>query len=323
MNAGSVSEIEAASAPGLGADDLDELMGAVNVVARQLQRTHETLHAEVARLQQELRAANEQVERSRRLAALGEMAAGIAHEVRNPLASISLYANMLESDLADRPGQRRMVRRIGQAVRGLDAIVSDVLAFSRRLEPVQRFTPAQDLLSRALSQCADLIDDGVRVQRPGLQDNGESVRVWCDPGLVRRALVNVIRNALQAMGESSRDPRVLGIEAETDDEPTTGAPGVRFVVSDTGPGLSEETMERMFNPFFTTRATGTGLGLAIVHRIIEAHGGRVVVGNRPRRADGSPGGARVEIHLPGADREPVHAQAMERAEAAVEDLGGA
>jgi signal transduction histidine kinase len=124
--------------------ELAELLGAFNDVTGRLQRTHERLQREVAGLKRELREANEQLSRSRRLAALGEMAAGIAHEVRNPLSSIRLYARMLEQDLADRPDQRSIAGRIGAAVHGLDAVVGDVLNFARelRVRPGRRSTLA-------------------------------------------------------------------------------------------------------------------------------------------------------------------------------------
>src|SRR5262245_49927759 len=119
----------ASGAPALSPGDLAELLGAFNDVTTRLQSTHDTLRAQVARLEGELRQANEQIERSRRLAALGEMAAGIAHEVRNPLGSIRLHARMLEHDLTERPEQRGLAEKIISEVRGLDAVVGDVLSF--------------------------------------------------------------------------------------------------------------------------------------------------------------------------------------------------
>src|SRR5438874_11415481 len=109
-------------------------MASFNEVTSKLERTHESLRLEVARLQDELRQANEQLERSRRLAALGQMAAGIAHEVRNPLGSIRLYASLLEQDLGDRPAEKEIAGKIAAAVQGLDGVVGDVLNFSRELK---------------------------------------------------------------------------------------------------------------------------------------------------------------------------------------------
>lgn len=282
------------AAAGLSPADLADLLASFNAAAARLQATHETLAAEVARLKGELSEAREQAARSKRLAALGEMAAGIAHEVRNPLGSIRLYARMLEQDLADRPEQRRVAEKIALAVSGLDGVVSDVLSFAREVRVRAETVDGDELLRGA---CAVARGDaacwrGVEVRIDG---GGQGVR--CDAALMQQALVNLIRNAAEAMGENGPGrERVLGLAARaTRAADAAGGPARpmhALVVSDTGPGLSDETIERMFNPFFTTRATGTGLGLAIVHRIVDAHGGRVAVSN----ADG--GGAVIEVLLP-------------------------
>jgi signal transduction histidine kinase len=272
--------------------ELAELFGAFNEVTARLQQTHERLTAEVARLRGELRRANDELERSRRLAALGEMAAGIAHEVRNPLGSIGLYAEMLASDLPDRPAERGLAEKIISAVRGLDAVVGDVLSFSREMKAEPARHSASELLERAAACCLDVLA-GVRVRLAGDE------AVDGDAGLLHQALVNLIRNAGQAMeGQAVQGPAGAGRGLLV--LSSRRVPGERATVlsvSDTGPGLSGAVMERMFNPFFTTRAAGTGLGLAIVHRIVDAHGGRVLVSNRQAHGE-DPGGATVELVLP-------------------------
>ena len=293
--------------------ELAEVIGAFNDVTAKLHGAHESLRQEVGRLKDELRLANEQLGRSRRLAALGEMAAGIAHEVRNPLGSIGLYARMLEQDLTDRPGERRVAEKIGAAVRGLDAVVEDVLAFAREARISPEAADAWEVLDRAIDEC--LGQDGlgevspktVHVERLGMGLSGTSCAVLlCDPGLAQRAIVNVIRNAVQAMREdrACTHPR---LRVEVCDRATLEPDGtsgryMAIIVGDNGPGIPPEVIGRMFNPFFTTRATGTGLGLAIVHRIMDAHGGRVEVRNA---RDGSPDdhdrparGAVVELMFP-------------------------
>jgi signal transduction histidine kinase len=311
---------------GLSAGDLAELLAAFNDVTGKLQATHETLRGEVARLEGELKRANEQLERSRRLAALGEMAAGIAHEIRNPLGSIRLNARILEQDLGDRPEERSMAGKIIAAVRGLDAVVTDVLAFSKEMRVQLEPALACELLSHALDEgvCAD-VPGAARVRVVRMDAARGPVWVGCDAALLHRALVNVIRNAVEAMSEGAPvnergaarrslpvrtdlivDVRVRAIEADfagADDRPM-----VVLSVRDTGPGVNPTVMERMFNPFFTTRATGTGLGLAIVHRIIDAHGGSVSVRNHEE------GGAIVELTLPAS---PVDGAGMEMAGASV------
>ncbi|MEM9372764.1 MAG: histidine kinase dimerization/phospho-acceptor domain-containing protein, partial [Planctomycetota bacterium] len=133
----------------LSASDLAELMASFNEVTSRLEQTHGQLRGEVRRLSEELREANEALQRSRRLAALGEMAAGIAHEVRNPLGSIGLYASMLEEDLHDRPECRGVAVKIGSAVRGLDAVVGDVLSFAREIRVRSCPGHPRELLERA------------------------------------------------------------------------------------------------------------------------------------------------------------------------------
>ncbi|HYE03028.1 MAG TPA: ATP-binding protein [Phycisphaerales bacterium] len=269
-------------------EELPELLAAFNDVTARLHASHEALRAQVARLQEELVAAGAELERSRRLAALGEMAAGIAHEVRNPLGAIRLYAGLLEHDLADRPRDREAAGKILASVRGLDAVVGDVLAFAREtravLAPVRLGELARAAAEEALAG---------RGHVPGVVFEGDpAASAPADAGLLHRALVNLVRNAAEAMEQDPGPEPRLTIRWGTRPAGRDRGAGTAYIgVADTGPGLAPDVLARMFNPFFTTRATGTGLGLAIVHRIVEAHGGRVVVENQQR-------GALVEIELP-------------------------
>jgi signal transduction histidine kinase len=288
-------------APHLGLDDLKHLMRAVNETTERLEGTHLALQQEVARLQGELAEANAQLRRSRALAALGEMAAGIAHEVRNPLASIGLYVQMLGEDLADRPPQAELCTKVGRAVDRLDAIVRDVLSFARDQRLSMRPCSARQLLDQALESCRSaLAAADVSVEGPG--PDADAVDFEADAGLVVQALANVIRNAAEAMAEAGSPQRRVRLSTarQVRRAPQGGrSERVVLAVDDTGPGISADVLERMFNPFFTTRQTGTGLGLAIVHRIVDAHGGHVSVANR------AAGGSTVELCLPPC---PVGAQ---------------
>lgn len=283
--------------------DLAELMAAFNEVTARLQGTHESLHREVGRLKAELLEANEQLQRSRRLAELGEMAAGIAHEVRNPLGSIRLYAQMLEQDLTDRPVQCGVATKIASAVRGLDAVVGDVLSFARDMKVSCEATTAATVLDGALNASWGEMAR-VRVVRRGGAEAESSLRCWCDSHLMHQALVNIIRNALEAMAEvpGPTGGHVLTLDA-ADAVGHDGRPATVLTISDTGPGVSAEVIDRMFNPFFTTRKTGTGLGLSIVHRIVDAHGGRVVVWSNAERMPGSRG-TTFELVIPSRGTEP-------------------
>ena len=290
-------------AAGLTAADLGELVGAFNDVTAKLQESHEQLRTEVARLNNELSDARERLQRSRRLAELGEMAAGIAHELRNPLASIGLYARLLEEDLPDGEPTGQNATKIASAVRRMDAIVTDVLAFAREdrvhPEPVDLASilrAAAESGAEAAGRCEPM--PGVRIETPA---RDVPARVACDPSLFHQALVNIVVNAVQAAAEAGCDAEnavVCGARVARE----LNADGTRdemigVWVRDRGPGLPEGVRERMFNPFFTTRAAGTGLGLAIVHRIVDAHGGRVRVENNPA---GAGGGATVELLVPNA-----------------------
>jgi len=286
--------------------DLSQLVAAYNDVTEKLQQSHEALKGEVVRLQQELASTDAQLQRSKRLAALGEMAAGIAHEIRNPLGGIGLYASMLVEDLSavvrqspkaagiDSAGREVEIDlgfaadtagKIAEAVRSLEAIVRDVLSFSREVSPQCRATAVHRVVDRALeSQRLDLDKAGVAVDR---HDRDHPLDAMIDPDLLQQALVNLIRNACEAMAAHDTDDRRLIVAATPD-----GA-NVQLTIRDTGPGIANEQIDRIFNPFFTTRSSGTGLGLPIVHRIIDAHGGAITVEN-----DAS-GGAVFELSLPG------------------------
>jgi len=292
--------------PKLDPAELAQLLGAFNSVSAQLQETHQTLTAEVKRLRGQLRDANERLHRSRRLAALGEMAAGIAHEIRNPLGSIGLYAEMLASDLESQPEQAAYAKRIGDAVRGLNAIVGDVLHLARDQKVRRVPTTGRELLESALRAVEGSAPAGVRVLCDAPEDGPE---IACDPNLVKQALVNVIRNAFDAIRAAGLDAREHSVIAEArcaeDDDCGPGAVVLR--VRDTGDGIPEDLLDRMFNPFFTTRDTGTGLGLAIVHRIADAHGGRVAARNNADERPGEPG-ATFEIVLGAGEQEREQGQ---------------
>lgn len=282
------------SAP-LSPEDLSELLSAFNEVTARLQATHETLNAEVSRLRGELGEANRQLRRARELAALGEMAAGIAHEIRNPLGSIKLYAAALAEDLVDRPGEQAIATKIAGAVNRLNAVVGDVLTFSRELKVRPVRIDAVTLIERAI-ESSGIASSGVRVRT----ESAQGAAMTCDPGLSEQALANIIRNAAEASLESGASE--IGVVASASSIITSDgrrAPAMSIRVRDMGPGFPEGMRERVFNPFFTTREAGTGLGLAIVHRIIDAHAGRVSFWNHNEKEPGARG-ATVEIVLPEA-----------------------
>lgn len=278
--------VAGADAASLAPTDLAEILARFNDASVALQRTHETLQGEVTRLTRELEEANEQLQRSRRLAALGEMAAGIAHEVRNPLASIGLDARMIEAEAPENAEARAAAERIGVAVRGLDRVVGDVLCFARELRPRIEAVPAAEVLERAECECGPLAcAAGVSIER----DASGALQVRCDADLAHRALTNLVRNAIEAIAESGASERRIVLSARGVASGGRGA--CVLAVRDSGPGIAPGVTDRMFNPFFTTRAAGTGLGLAIVHRIMDAHAGRVEARNNWDGLHAGQGGA--------------------------------
>jgi signal transduction histidine kinase len=200
---------------------------------------------------------------------------------------------MLEEDLGDRPECRGVAVKIGAAVRGLDAVVGDVLSFAREIRLRPTACDPGEVFSRALDACRAEVGEVVRADL-----SRDAVCFECDPGLLHQALVNVLRNAAEANrvagGGAVWVDAARGPVDPCDPDP---APGVVLSVRDEGDGVPAGVIERMFNPFFTTRAAGTGLGLSIVHRIVDAHGGRVVVENNCEREPGARG-ATVSLRLP-------------------------
>ncbi|MFG0246070.1 MAG: sensor histidine kinase [Phycisphaerales bacterium JB052] len=283
-----MTEMAKATSATLSPGDLAELMAAFTEVTTKLERTHEQLRSEVSRLNAELRDANEALQRSRRLAALGEMAAGISHEIRNPLGSIQLYTNMLRDDLAQMPEQHEIVSKIGRAVRGLDEIVGDVLSFAREIHAKPRPCDLEAVLAQAVELCCADIAGSVR-----LDIDPQHSEIECDAALLQQALVNLLRNAGEANRLSGGSEIVIETTPTRVERDDRAEPAVAIAVHDRGDGIPEQVIERMFNPFFTTRAAGTGLGLAIVHRIVDAHRGLVEVGNHTDEP-----GAWVRLVLP-------------------------
>lgn len=290
---------------GIAPDELADLVRSFTEVTERLQSTHSVLHAQVAQLQGELAEANEQLRRSRELAALGEMAAGIAHEIRNPLGSIALDVEMLRDDarqaearghhggdIAAGREQATICDRILRAVERLDHIVGDVLRFARDL----RVQPAECVASEVVDIALHACDAIIRRGGVTVEVVGDGVATCAaDRQLLAQALTNLVRNAVEAMTESGVPERRLTIGVRRSRKALSdGRRAEHLVLSieDTGPGVPADLIERIFHPFFTTRSDGTGLGLAIVHRIVDAHGGSIAVRNRPE------GGARFEIALP-------------------------
>ena len=307
------------TAVGTGPTDFSDFMRSFAEATARLQETHVALTTKVERLQAELAEANERLRRSRSLAALGEMAAGIAHEIRNPLGAIALNAEMLEEDVADRPDAAASVQKIRRAADRLDRIVGDVLSFARDTRVHAGATTAREILGMAMSDCEALLAKE-RVEA-SCEIEGACALV-ADTALVAQAVSNLVRNAVEAMRGS--DVRELVLSAREARLRTADGARRGFIViavEDSGPGIPAEARERIFNPFFTTREEGTGLGLAIVHRIVDAHGGMTACGESSRHVRGRRG-ARLELALPLEPTRIAPADGVSLGEAVRRRLGG-
>lgn len=213
----------------------------------------------------------EQLQRKERLAAMGELIGRIAHEIRNPLGSVELFASLLQRDLAEHSSAKRYARQISQAVQSMDRLLTNLLLYTRPVRMARDWHLAEPLIGESIKLAAHAL---TRVPVQSRVDIGPEVRsIWCHDGQLKQVLVNLIVNAAQAMPNGG----VLAISLSQEPPQTLGVPAVRLTVQDSGMGIDPANRSRMFDPFFTTKDEGTGLGLAIVYSIVDAHQGRIDV----------------------------------------------
>ena len=248
---------------------LEDLVTRFQSASDSLERSYRELQGRVQSLTAELEREREERIRLERLAAMGEMAMELAHEIRNPLGSIELYASMLEGEYAE---------QIVRSVRLLNHSVTNVLQFGKPIVPVPKMMSVYRLL------------EGIRVfLQPLAQQKNIRIVTDCEPDclavadheLLHRMLLNLVLNALREIptdGTVSLKGQVAGSD-------------VLIEVEDSGPGIQEERMARIFDPMFSTSRNGCGLGLPIVKRIVESHNGMITVGS-------SHNGTRFLIALP-------------------------
>jgi len=224
----------------------------------------------------DLRRLEELAHRNQRLREMGEMAAGIAHEIRNPLASIELFASLLKKDLEADPEKVKLVQHIRAGVQNMDRIISTLLLFAKSSEPSRQLCDINLLLSELLDGLDDIrVPDNIQVVR---EFGSEEMLANGDRQLLRQVFPNLIRNAIQAMPDGGK-LRLQTQKALVAGQKTQDSAGSRqfisIIISDTGEGISADDLGKIFNPFFTTKDKGTGLGLAISHNIIKAHQGTI------------------------------------------------
>jgi signal transduction histidine kinase len=246
-------------------DDIGRLGGAFNSLLSKLERARRRVE----------RYHYEQMKRADRLASIGEMAAGIAHEIKNPLAGIAGVIQVFKKDLPMGDQNRAVLEEVLSQVGRMDKAVRNLLSFARPPEPKMTLVDVNELIGKLFDFLApQFAKHSIQSERrlaTGLP--------WLklDPDLIQQALINIALNAIQAMPEGGRftvETRSVKPEQELNGS-------VEILFMDTGKGISTENLSRIFNPFFTTRQQGTGLGLSITQRIIEQHNGEINVMSSP------------------------------------------
>ena len=252
---------------------LQELVSRFQNVSQSLQRSYSELQERVRTLSAELQKERDERVRLERLAAMGEMAMELAHEIRNPLASIELYASMSHFEYSE---------QILRSVRLLNHTVTNTLHFGKPIHPVPEITPVAELLDRVKS----FVQPIAAKKRIAMEVRcAAGFAMMADPELMHRMLLNLVLNALR---ETPTEGTVrLGAKVAGRD--------VVMSVEDTGPGIPDETRARIFDPMFSTHREGCGLGLSIVKRIVESHDGAIDVTSSAR-------GTAFHIRLKNAQR---------------------
>ena len=229
----------------------------------------------------ELAALQQRMQLKENLAALGELSAGIAHEFKNALATISGYAQMIPD--ASPKESADYAKKIVQQTRNITHMVAEFLKYARPLEIPDDRVELQEVVQRAVEEVTQTMPQVT------IECGGNFGEVAGDEGLLRQALLNLARNAAEACAEAEGGGRVT-LRGEVIESEEAG--WQRIVVNDNGPGIAQGAMPKLFRPFFTTKNNGTGLGLAVVQKIILQHGGHVEVRNCPK------GGAEFIVTLP-------------------------
>jgi two-component system, NtrC family, sensor histidine kinase HydH len=262
------------------------------IESRRHTRRYQELAETLAETNRRLAQAQEQARRSERLAALGQLSAGLAHEIRNPLGVIKGSAEMLNQKLGQSdPLSAELAGYISSETNRLSALVTRFLDFARPLHADLSPQDITQVLDRALNDVAMVRKDAaVRVEKDyaaGLPP------VPVDESLCQQAFVNIVQNAYDAMGSEGGSLRVSAREAQSGERS-----GVEIRIEDTGPGIPAELREQIFNPFVTTKKTGVGLGLSIVSKIIDGHHGSIRIEGPSEGAAGVKNGAGFVIFFP-------------------------
>ncbi|HUJ94800.1 MAG TPA: ATP-binding protein [Terriglobales bacterium] len=257
--------------------------------SRQQTERYQRLAEELAESNRQLEHAQAEARRSERLAALGQMSAGLAHEIRNPLGVIKGSAEMLTQKLgvAD-PLAAELAGYISSEVNRLSALVSRFLDFARPLHAERHAQGITAILERALKSAAEQWKGApIKLSRNYSDDLPLAL---LDENLCEQVFRNLVQNAFEAMAEKGGELRVEVLPTQDEAQRV-----IEVRLRDTGPGIPAELREQIFNPFFTTKKTGVGLGLSIVSKIMDEHAGSIRVETVPD------GGTCFVLHFPAAD----------------------
>lgn len=215
----------------------------------------------------EVKRLRESLERDRRLKAMGEMAASLAHQIRNPLGSIELFASILSDELSHDEERQRLAKEIIHGVKELNNTLSNMLLFVHDSKPYKDMVKARELFEETIETMGFILQDReISIETSEVPD---SLILYIDKELFKQALLNIIMNSVEAIGNDPDGRISISLKVESD--------GIHITISDNGSGIGEEEIERIFDPFFTTKPRGTGLGLSVVNNIIKAHGGMIEV----------------------------------------------
>ncbi|MGD9073457.1 MAG: ATP-binding protein, partial [Desulfobacterales bacterium] len=236
----------------------------------------------------EVYALRREIHRNQRLASVGRLAAGVAHEVRNPLSSIKGFATYFKERYREKPEDQQVAGMMIQEVERLNRVIGQLLDFARPIKVVAKALAVPQLVADSLK----LVEARAKEKAIGIETiiAPQLRTVFLDPDRVKQVLLNLYLNALEAMEAGGR--LSVGAAAEDHDR------WIVFRVSDTGHGIPKENQAQIFDPYYTTKSTGTGLGLAIAHNIVDAHGGRIEI----ESAAGE--GTTVTVRIPVTREEP-------------------
>lgn len=267
-------------------DELGDLAATFNKMTKQL--TH-------------LRELEDKVRRSEHLAALGTMAAGIAHDIRNPLTSISIFTQLMSLHYDDPTVREKFERVVPRELDRVQAVIEDMLELARSASLTLEPTSVNEVLVQAL----EIFEEQVGTQRIGIvkELSPNLPTILADRKRLHRCFSNLLANAIQAMPDGGRLCLTTVLEygplSANGDPIVNGSPSfVKVTVSDNGQGIPADQLPRIFNPFFTTKEKGIGLGMAITHRIVEDHKGAIDVASTVGQ------GTTFAIHLPAAPSRP-------------------